>query len=219
MVGATAVAADHPPDHSVAIVDGGLNVYTISKGGVHLEAGSPFALPAWVLQAEGDPYPLTPASLSLNPRHDFVAVVYVLTPYEPDDQKDVIVVGYDIKEHGLKVKWTQSLNMDPHAYPLTTVSTGKDFTILLTAPDPGGPNFGYVIDNEGKVLVSEGSAEGSANELLSLRVDENREFYYSCRGDYGVLPAQTVAVYRLEPSPPKLILTSSDPDFIRSECQ
>jgi hypothetical protein len=219
LVGLTTSVTVMAADHAVTIVTGGINLYSISKRGVDLQAGSPFALPAWVLEAEGDPSPLTPVSFSINPKHDFVAVVYQLTPYVSNDDHDVIVVGYAITEKGLTVKWTWPLNMDPDAYPLTTVATGNTYTILLTAPDPGGPNFGYIINNDGDLLAAQGSPVGPADELLSLRVDEDKRFYYSCRGEYGVSPAQTVSVYSLEPAPPTLILTSSDPSFIQSECE
>jgi hypothetical protein len=115
------------------------------------------------------------------------------------------------------------------AYAFTTVATGRNFTILLTAPDPGGPNFGYVINNEGTTVISEGSESESSDQLLALRVKKNEPFYYSCRGPFGTTPAQSVSVFSLEPgvlagtvpppaNPPTPVVTSTDPDFVQSVC-
>lgn len=201
-------------DYSVAIVSGGINLYSIDKKTIHLIAGSPFSLPASVLQAQGDPYPLTPVSLALSPTHRFVSVVFEQTPFMGNDDHDVIVAGFEISETGMNMNWYMPFNMDPDSYPLTTVTADTNYTILLTAPDPGGPDYAYIINHAGQVIGGAGSPP-SGNPLYSFQLDPSGQFYYACYGPLDVSPAQSVDVYSLEQT---LAITSTDPDFIQSVC-
>jgi hypothetical protein len=215
-------------DYSVAIVSGGINLYSITKKAIHLVAGSPFSLPASILEAQGDPYPLTPVSLALSPNHEFVSVVFEQTPYMGNDDTDVIVAGFKITATGMILKWYIPFNMDPDSYPLTTVTAGTNYTILQTTPDPGGPNSASIINSAGEGVAGAGGPPGS-NQLFSFQVDASGQFFYACYGPYGVTPAQSVDVYSLEPgslagtapypySAPVLVITSMDPHFIQSVC-
>jgi hypothetical protein len=211
----TAMAADY----SVGIDNKGsgfqgagtaLNLYSITAKGIDLVQGSPYVLPPAI---GGSPY--EPILVSIAPEHDLVYAVYFHqccgTP---------VIVQFKITPNGLVYRWQHRLDTADAGLQGSSINTVANYVIEKTYP------YGlwvHILDRSGQEVVVDSGTDGM--NLISGHVDPEGKFYYSCRNLSATYPSQgpanAVAVYKLDrrvtlDTTP--FLTSTDPDFVQSEC-
>ena len=209
VAGGSATAADH----SVAGVGAGLNLYSITDKGVQLVKSSPYLL------GEVDPsgHLFQPVTLSMNPTHNFVYVVYQGSGVQPN------IVGFEITPEKLVKKWEAELITGDALLDGSSITAVDNYVIENIFPS--GSLWVKVVTQAGQEVVYDQGSNSA--DLVSGHIDQNGKFYYSCRfisptfGARG--PANTVVVYDLKDdgfvshsSTP--LFTSTDPTFVRSIC-
>jgi hypothetical protein len=218
-------------DHSVAIVSGGINLYSITEKGVALVKGSPFTIP------QTGAYPLTPVLTALNGKDNFVFAVYedLASPYPP---VSLTVVGFAITAKGLIEQWSHSFNVDREIYSnqnAPTLVAGSDYVVFTYTPDDSTPFVAALYNQAGQLVTSlvgpyDVVGPSGLNEPISVHLAPGKHFLYFCHyvGPNNS-PSQVVSVYRFDedalagtaPHPvtePTLLLTSTDPAFVESVC-
>jgi hypothetical protein len=189
----------------------GLNLYSITAKGVDLVKGSPYIFQ----QLDYTGQLASIFGVAMNPDHDFVYVVY-------SGSVQPIVVGFAITPKGLVYQWQTVFTTGNNTLDLATATALNDFFVGDAHPAPFA-HLVTVLNQSGQLIAGEFS-----QNLVSGHVNRNGKFYYSCRsstsGPYGgVPPADSVAVYDLRngfvtgPNTVPLV-TSTDPTFVRSEC-
>lgn len=126
-------------DYSVAIVPGGLNLYSITKHGIHLVGGTTYVLKH---QAPISSLSTIPVLVAMNPAHDFVYVEYVSPPESSivEDQHGLpSIVGLQITPHGLVYKWSAMVQIQGYETnsPAYSLVAGRDYVLVNNYP--GGP--------------------------------------------------------------------------------
>ncbi len=208
LLGGTAMAADYTvgivSDHIsyFGVTAGtGLNLYSITDGGVTLAPGSPYV---WDKKdPSGNLY--LPTIVEMDPAHGFVYVEYVATtvPY---------IAGFKITETGLVMKWAVEAGDAGNNF-VNSMAAGPGYVIVYSTP---AGLWAEVINQYGKEVFSDGS--GDADSLVALRLAPDDRFYYDCRDISGV---KTVLVYRTQPADlgsSTLVATSTDKGFFQGVC-
>jgi hypothetical protein len=184
----------------------GINLYEITGQGIRLVNGGPY-----VFQHTDFTGQLSSILfIGMNPAHDFVYVAYTGNP-QP------ILAGFAVTPTGLVMQWQNVFTTGNSTLDLASL-TILDNLIIEDAHPAGFAHLIAVLDQSGAVLKQE------INEfLVSVRVKNNGNFYYSCRsatgGPYGgVPPATSAVVFDLKKSVSTPVVTATDPTFVRSVC-
>ncbi|MGD0511570.1 MAG: hypothetical protein ABSA33_07085 [Candidatus Micrarchaeaceae archaeon] len=201
-------------DYSVAIVNPGagslrggsaVNLYAVKDGKLHL-------VQEYVLQQKDFTGNLAePLELAVNPKHDFVYVVYT-------GQSVPNIVGFRITPSGLDREWEQEIQTGDSSLQGTTITAGESYVQENTYPI--GSLLVNIVSQTGAQLLKDNYADYG---LISGWVDPSETLYYSCRNNTTFTsPASSVSVFKLgegvitySATP---VLTSTDPIFIESIC-
>lgn len=236
LVSLLTMGAAFAADHSVSSVPGGINLYSITDHGVDLVAGSPFVPNPIPPGYDGSDAPnISPAFLAINPEHNFVYALY--------EQADgpATLIGYRITEDGLEEEWSDATGIGGiggnHNSVATLLTVGRNYAMVdLFQPEtsPAEASRAQLYNQAGQFVTSaEGyianPEQGIFFVFLSLAVDTRGSFYYVCLQSTVAPNQQEVSVYSMKGdplsghapypfAPPRLVLTSTDPSFVQSEC-
>jgi hypothetical protein len=184
----------------------GINLYEITGKGVELVRGSPY-----VFQHTDYTGQLSSIlAIAMNPAHDFVYAVFT-------GNIQPILAGFAVTPNGLVLKWQNVFTTGEPDMERASITALDNLVIEDAVPAPQA-HLVSVLNESGQVIKSEYS-----EFLVSVRVENNGNFYYSCRsavagGFGGVPPATSVLVFDLKKSASDPLVTSTDPIFVRSVC-
>lgn len=169
-----------------------LNLYSITSKGVDL-------VQTYVLQQKDYTGQLaSPLTLSMNPAHDFVYVVYSGPKVEPGGNSyQPILVAFKITPKGLELQWQNIVVTGDPGLRESSITAGKNYIMENTFPCCG--LVVVIYSQSGQLMVEDPGENGE--DLVSAHISPNGDFYYSCveepTATYPAPTADTVRVYEL----------------------